>query len=83
MSTLIACPLPDCRVRHRRQRKGDRDDELTSSAARFPERLLPGKVDYIGNSHQIFHTFVLVGAWFQYAALRGMVWGRAMALGQA
>lgn len=52
-------------------------------AARFPERLLPGKVDYMGNSHQIFHTFVLVGAWFQYAALRGMVWGRAMALGQA
>lgn len=51
-------------------------------AARFPEHLIPGKVDLIGNSHQIFHTFVLVGAWLQYAALRGMVWGRGMAVGQ-
>ncbi|KAI9632784.1 hemolysin-III related-domain-containing protein [Dioszegia hungarica] len=50
-------------------------------AARFPERHLPGKVDFIGNSHQIFHVFVLFGAWFQYAALRGMAWGRGMAVG--
>jgi adiponectin receptor len=38
-------------------------------------------VDIVGNSHQIFHVLVVLGAWFQYAALRGMVWGRAMAVG--
>lgn len=55
---------------------------LRHSAARFPEHLVPGKVDIIGNSHQIFHVLVVLGAWFQYAALRGMVWGRGMAVGE-
>ncbi|EIW66496.1 integral membrane protein [Tremella mesenterica] len=50
-------------------------------AARFPEQLAPGRFDYFGHSHQIFHLFVLAGAGCQYAALRGMVWGRAMAVG--
>ncbi|ODO04996.1 hypothetical protein I350_05608 [Cryptococcus amylolentus CBS 6273] len=49
-------------------------------AARIPEKLSPGTFDYFGSSHQIFHCFVLGGAWFQYAALRGMVWGRGLAL---
>lgn len=55
---------------------------LASSAARIPEKLSPGTFDYFGSSHQIFHCFVLAGAGFQYAALRGMVWGRAMAVGK-
>nr|WRH23622.1 Haemolysin-III related [Naematelia aurantialba] len=50
-------------------------------AARLPEKLSPGTFDYFGSSHQIFHVMVLVGAWCQYAALRGMVWGRSMAVG--
>ncbi|WVQ78671.1 hypothetical protein IAT38_000758 [Cryptococcus sp. DSM 104549] len=52
-------------------------------AARIPEKLSPGTFDYFGSSHQIFHCFVLAGAGFQYAALRGMVWGRAMAVGKS
>lgn len=52
-------------------------------AARFPEHRWPGRFDYFGSSHQIFHCFVLLGAWCQYAALRGMVWGRAMAVGES
>ncbi|RSH94841.1 hypothetical protein EHS25_004647 [Saitozyma podzolica] len=50
-------------------------------AARFPEHLAPGRFDIWFSSHNIFHLFVLAGAWLQYAALRGMVWGRAMAVG--
>lgn len=30
--------------------------------SRFPERLLPGKFDYFGHSHQIFHVFVVIAA---------------------
>ena len=52
-----------------------------SSAARIPESLSPGTFDYFGSSHQIFHVFVLVGAWCQYCALRGMVWSRHEAVG--
>ncbi|KAL7420113.1 hypothetical protein Q5752_005079 [Cryptotrichosporon argae] len=51
-------------------------------AARIPERLCPGTYDLVGSSHQIFHALVLVGAACQYAALRGMVWGRAAVLDQ-
>ncbi|ORY29742.1 hemolysin-III related-domain-containing protein [Naematelia encephala] len=51
-------------------------------AARIPEKFSPGSFDYFGSSHQIFHVMVLVGAWCQYAALRGMVFGRAMAVGR-
>jgi len=55
---------------------------LISSAARIPESLSPGTFDYIGSSHQIFHVFVLVGAFSQYCALRGMVWSRHEATGE-
>ncbi|CAK9783693.1 HlyIII-domain-containing protein [Cutaneotrichosporon oleaginosum] len=48
-------------------------------AARIPESLYPGKFDYFGSSHQIFHCFVLLGSWFQFAALRWMHVGRVMA----
>ncbi|KAK8861715.1 hypothetical protein IAR55_002538 [Kwoniella newhampshirensis] len=50
-------------------------------AARIPEKLSPGTFDHFGSSHQIFHCFVLLGATLQYLALRGMVWGRSMAVG--
>jgi adiponectin receptor len=49
-------------------------------AARIPESLYPGKFDYFGSSHQIFHCFVLLGSWFQFAALRWMQVGRALAV---
>ncbi|WVO14702.1 hypothetical protein L204_102340 [Cryptococcus depauperatus] len=52
-------------------------------AAGIPEKFSPGTFDYFGSSHQIFHCFVLLGACLQYAALRGMVWGRAMGVGKA
>lgn len=45
-------------------------------AERFPERFFPGSFDIVGASHQIFHCFVLLGAWFQFAALRWMSYGR-------
>ncbi|WVQ93634.1 hypothetical protein IAU59_000710 [Kwoniella sp. CBS 9459] len=50
---------------------------------RFPEVLSPGTFDHFGSSHQIFHVLVVIGAFFQYLALRGMVFGRAAAVGQA
>ena len=33
---------------------------------RFPEKLFPGKFDYIGASHQIFHILVFLGALFHF-----------------
>ena len=33
---------------------------------RFPEKLFPGKFDYIGASHQIFHILVFFGALFHF-----------------
>ncbi|WFD33965.1 hypothetical protein MCUN1_000793 [Malassezia cuniculi] len=38
-------------------------------ATRTPERFAPGKFNYIGSSHQIFHCFVLAGAWYHYRAV--------------
>lgn len=38
-------------------------------AFRFPERLYPGTFDMIGNSHQIFHCLVVVGAYCHFRAL--------------
>lgn len=57
------------------------DVKLICSAARIPESWAPGRFDYFGSSHQIFHVFVLLGAWSQYLALRGMVWSRHEAVG--
>jgi len=39
-------------------------------AARFPERLAPGRFDLLGASHQIFHCFVVMAA---LAHLKGLV----------
>ncbi len=33
---------------------------------RFPEIKYPGKFDYFGSSHQLFHIFVVLAAWFHY-----------------
>ncbi|GHJ90342.1 hypothetical protein NliqN6_6744 [Naganishia liquefaciens] len=41
-------------------------------AARFPERLFPGRFDLIGSSHQIFHCLVVAASWCHYCAIRGM-----------
>lgn len=38
--------------------------------ARFPERVAPGKFDYIGASHQIFHVAILLAAAAHYVGLR-------------
>lgn len=41
----------------------------TLYAFRMPERLSPGKFDLIGNSHQIFHCLVVLGAYWHFRAL--------------
>jgi len=33
---------------------------------RFPERLFPGKLDILGQSHQIFHVLVLIAAFLHF-----------------
>ena len=33
---------------------------------RFPERKYPGKFDFFGSSHQLFHIFVVLAAYFHY-----------------
>ena len=33
---------------------------------RFPEKKFPGKFDYFGSSHQIFHFAVVISAYFHY-----------------
>ena len=39
----------------------------------FPERSFPGKFDYVGSSHQIFHVFV-VATFVAYHALYVLLW---------
>lgn len=39
-------------------------------AGRVPERLFPGKCDYLFQSHQIFHLLVNLSAFFHYLGLR-------------
>lgn len=38
-------------------------------AFRMPERLSPGKFDMVGNSHQVFHCLVVLGAYCHFLAL--------------
>lgn len=38
--------------------------------AHVPERWWPRKFDYIGASHQLFHIFVLAGAWLHWLGVR-------------
>lgn len=37
-------------------------------AARVPERWAPGRFDLVGHSHQLFHLFVIAGAYAHYHA---------------
>ena len=37
-------------------------------AARVPERWAPGRFDLVGHSHQLFHLFVIAGAYAHYLA---------------
>ncbi|KAL4568791.1 hypothetical protein LXL04_024407 [Taraxacum kok-saghyz] len=37
-------------------------------ATRIPERWMPGKFDIVGNSHNLFHVFVVAGAYTHYRA---------------
>lgn len=39
-------------------------------ALRFPEKSAPGRFDYLGHSHQIFHLFVVAAAYAHYRALK-------------
>ncbi|GAV67988.1 HlyIII domain-containing protein [Cephalotus follicularis] len=43
-------------------------------ATRIPERWMPGKFDIAGHSHQLFHVFVVAGAYTHYHA--GLVYLR-------
>ncbi|CAL4190888.1 unnamed protein product, partial [Meganyctiphanes norvegica] len=47
-------------------------------AARVPEKLFPGKCDLWIQSHQIFHVFVLAGAYVTYYGLKELVSHRHM-----
>ncbi|KAM9125110.1 membrane progestin receptor gamma isoform 3-T3 [Pangshura tecta] len=38
-------------------------------AAHLPERLAPGRFDYIGHSHQLFHVCGIIGTHFQMEAI--------------
>ncbi|XP_056617766.1 membrane progestin receptor delta isoform X2 [Triplophysa dalaica] len=38
-------------------------------ASHLPERLAPGRFDYIGHSHQLFHVCAVVGTYFQMEAV--------------
>ncbi|XP_051558827.1 membrane progestin receptor gamma-B-like isoform X2 [Myxocyprinus asiaticus] len=38
-------------------------------AAHLPERLAPGRFDYIGHSHQLFHVCGIIGTHFQMKAI--------------
>jgi adiponectin receptor len=38
----------------------------------MPEKLIPGKVNIFGSSHQIFHVAVLVASWIHWQGLLRM-----------
>ncbi|KAJ1550050.1 hypothetical protein HK405_001531 [Cladochytrium tenue] len=43
-----------------------------------PERWAPGRFDYWGQSHQIFHVAIVAGAWCHRAALFSSIeWWKA------
>lgn len=41
-------------------------------AFRIPERIFPGKVDILFHSHQLFHCFVIAGAFVHYHGISNM-----------
>lgn len=46
---------------------------------RIPERFYSGSFDMLGNSHNIWHLFVLMGAFFHYCGCLELYWMRAEA----
>ena len=40
--------------------------------SRIPERFFPGKVDILFHSHQLFHCFVIAGAFVHYHGISNM-----------
>lgn len=45
------------------------------SATRVPERWFPGKFDFILNSHNLMHVFVVFGAFHMLAAAKAdLLW---------
>ncbi|XP_029593124.1 membrane progestin receptor delta isoform X2 [Salmo trutta] len=53
-------------------------------ASHLPERLAPGRFDYFGHSHQLFHICAVVGTHFQMeAVLADMISRRAWLIAQA
>jgi adiponectin receptor len=40
---------------------------------RFPESLFPGKFDYIGHSHQLWHLLVVSATMTLYKAITGLI----------
>ncbi|GAA5949078.1 hypothetical protein JCM21900_004851 [Sporobolomyces salmonicolor] len=38
-------------------------------AERCPERFAPGKLDFFGSSHQIFHVLILLAAWSHFTCI--------------
>jgi len=45
-------------------------------ATRTPERYFPGKCDFIGQSHQLFHVCVVMAAIVHYLGISEMAWNR-------
>uniref|UniRef100_A0A7E4W3C0 Adiponectin receptor protein n=1 Tax=Panagrellus redivivus TaxID=6233 RepID=A0A7E4W3C0_PANRE len=45
-------------------------------ASRFPERFFPGKCDYVFQSHQLFHTFVVIAAYIHFHGITEMAMKR-------
>ena len=41
-----------------------------SLASKYPERLFPGRFDYVGHSHQVMHICVAVGAYLQFESVK-------------
>ncbi len=39
-------------------------------AARVPERMLPGRFDFLGNSHNLMHVLTVFGAWVRFKGLK-------------
>ncbi|GJJ79011.1 adiponectin receptor [Entomortierella parvispora] len=49
-------------------------------ANQYPERLLPGRFDHLGSSHQLWHLCVLGGVYFHFTAALGF-WERRYEFG--
>jgi len=44
-------------------------NRLSSYAERTPERFAPGRFDFFGSSHQIFHILICLAAWSHFTCI--------------